>query len=67
MKKVESKNMWYNQKVMGPCSGVKACCKTKTVGDVEYILVGENKYTTVDFECKDACIYRRWATINFLE
>jgi hypothetical protein len=26
---------------------------------VEYILVGENKYTTVDFECKDACIYRR--------
>jgi hypothetical protein len=46
------------------CSGENSCCDRKTVGDVEYLLVGQNMYKTTYFGCKDECIYRRWGTIN---
>jgi hypothetical protein len=39
--------------------GVKACCDNKTVGDVEYLLVGQDSAWTGYYGCKDDCIYRR--------
>jgi hypothetical protein len=38
---------------------VKACCDSKTVGDVVYLLDGMDSVWTGYYGCKDECIYRR--------
>jgi hypothetical protein len=34
------------------CSGENSCCDRKTVGDVDYLLVGQNMYKTTYFGCR---------------
>ncbi len=38
---------------------MKACCDSKTVGDVVYLLDGRDNASTGYYGCKDDCIYRR--------